>query len=103
MKNYRPLTCSSDRRAEMPANAEERRARIECALASLDHETRRVEQLGLEDPQVRCEQERRYWAFLAAVHAVTNPQSPVLSRQLACWLAGNFEPVAKVPNHSRIV
>jgi hypothetical protein len=91
MKAYRPLTPSSDRRAEIPPDVDGRRNHIERALTSLDHEARRVERLGLEDPQVRCEQERRYWAFLAAVHAVTHAESTILSRQIANWLAHDAE------------
>lgn len=86
MNAYRPVTSSSDRRADLPGDVEERRAHIERALVSLDGEARRVERLGLEDPQVRCAAERRYWAFLAAVHAVTNPQSTLLAHKLSSWL-----------------
>ena len=84
-----------------PSEPAARRDHIDRAMASLDDEARRVERLGLENPQVRVSEERRYWAFLAAVHAVTNPDSPVLSRELANWLAGNSEPKAELPGDSR--
>ena len=101
MNAYRPVTGASDRRAEMPADAAARLDHIDRAIASLENESRRVERLGLENPQVRCEQERRYWAFLAAVHSVTQRDTPILSRQLASWLHGSFEPITSLADEAR--
>lgn len=65
-----PLTASADRSAPVPIGTAERLDRIAAALRSLEGERRRLERLGLEWPLARCHQERRYWEFLRAMHAI---------------------------------
>jgi len=62
-----PLTRSSDPSRTMPAGAGGRLDQAHAALASLDHERRRLERLGLETPLARCHEQIRYWRFVAAL------------------------------------
>jgi hypothetical protein len=68
------LTASADPAREVPAGSADRADRIECALQSLDHEERRLLQLGLELPLLRCREQRRYWQFLQGVFAVAGDE-----------------------------
>ena len=65
-----PLTRSSDPSRSMPAGAGGRVDEARAALASLDHERRRLERLGLEIPLARCHEQIRYWRFVAALVAL---------------------------------
>ena len=65
-----PLTASADPRREMPAGAGSRRDRIDAALATLAAEERRLARLGFELPMARCREQRRYWSFVSALHAL---------------------------------
>ena len=65
-----PLTRSSDPSRPMPAEAAGRLDQAHAALASLDHERRRLERLGFETPLARCHEQIRYWRFVAAVVAL---------------------------------
>ena len=49
--------------------------RIHAALASLRHEERRLERLGLETPLARCRAQRRYWEFLPALFSSAGQDS----------------------------
>jgi hypothetical protein len=75
----RPVTRAADRRAPMPSDLETRIDHIDRAQASLADETRRLERIGFEDPLRRCHEERRYWNFLAAVHAMAAPVEPEMN------------------------
>jgi hypothetical protein len=55
----------------MPADAGGRLDHARAALASLDHERRRLERLGLEIPLARCHDQIRYWRFVAGLLAVS--------------------------------
>jgi hypothetical protein len=59
----------------MPASDAERQDQIRIALRSLNAEQARLERLGFELPLARCHAERRYWSFLAAVHALPSDGS----------------------------
>jgi hypothetical protein len=54
----------------MPAGTGGRLDQARAALASLDHERRRLERLGLETPLARCHEQIRYWRFVAALVAL---------------------------------
>jgi hypothetical protein len=65
-----PITASADPRREMPAGAGSRHDGIDAALATLAAEEQRLARLGLELPMARCREQRRYWNFLRALHAL---------------------------------
>jgi len=67
---HEPLTRSSDPSRTMPAGSGGRLDQAHAALASLDHERRRLERLGLEMPLARCHEQIRYWRFVAALVAL---------------------------------
>lgn len=73
MSTLRPVTPAADRAAALPATLEQRLDHIDRARAALADEARRLERIGFEDPLSRCHEERRYWNFLAAVHAMAAP------------------------------
>jgi hypothetical protein len=73
----------------MPVSIEARRDAIERAQRSLDHEARRLQRIGFETPLERCQEERRFWNFLAAVHA--DGTAPVFEDRPT-----SIEPVRKV-------
>ena len=73
------ITPSADLALEIPTGSGARLDRIQAALASLFHEERRLERLGLETPLVRCRAQRRYWEFLSALFS-TSGQDSVAAR-----------------------
>ena len=54
----------------MPEHPGARRDEIAAALRTLADESRRLERLGLSAALERCDQARRYWRFLDAMHAM---------------------------------
>lgn len=78
MSDRAPVTVAADRGRAIPDAPGARADRIAAALASLGEEQRRLERLGFEDPLRRCHQERRYWAFLAALFHMSD--APPVSR-----------------------
>jgi len=66
---------SADPALEIPAGSGARFDRIHAALASLRHEERRLERLGLETPLARCRAQRRYWEFLSALFSCAGQDS----------------------------
>ena len=88
----RAVTPSADPALEIPAGSGARIDRIDAALASLRHEERRLERLGLETPLVRCRAQRRYWEFLSALFS-TSGQEPVAPRpgEQGTWRAPGRE------------
>ena len=62
---------SADPALEIPAGSGARFDRIHAALASLRHEERRLERLGLETPLAQ----RRYWEFLSALFSSAGQDS----------------------------
>jgi hypothetical protein len=71
-----PVTPPSDRARPIPASDAARQDQIHTALRSLVDEQARLERLGFELPLARCHAERRYWSFLAAVHALPRGAAP---------------------------
>ncbi len=79
MSAPRPVTPAADRRAALPAGLDQRLDHIARARATLAEEARRLERIGFEDPLCRCREERRYWDFLAALHAMAVPAAPAFA------------------------
>jgi hypothetical protein len=69
------VTPSSDPMRAIPGSPGERRLAIDAALSSIAHEEHRLERLGFEWPLARCREQRRYWQFVAALHAMTEGES----------------------------
>jgi len=69
------LTPAADPRRAMPESSDERSWAIEAALASLRDEERRFALLGFEAPLACCHQQRRFWEFVQAVHALPEMRS----------------------------
>ncbi len=69
-----PLTAAADPRRVMPGTPVARLDAVRGAIASLEHERRRLERLGLELPLARCEQQLRYWRFLDGLMSVAAGQ-----------------------------
>lgn len=67
MSPFAPLTRAADPAAEMPGRAGARLDAAHAAVASLRHEQRRLQRLGLETPLARCDHELRFWSFVSAV------------------------------------
>ncbi len=67
MSPFAPLTRAADPSAEMPARAGARLDAAHAAVASLRHEQRRLQRLGLETPLARCGHQLRFWTFVSAV------------------------------------
>ena len=64
------LTPSAERSRPIPTAAIERGFEIEAAVATLRSEELRLERIGLEWPLARCREQRRYWEFVGALHAI---------------------------------
>jgi hypothetical protein len=64
---FAPLTRAADPAAEMPVGPGARLDAAHAAVASLRHEQRRLQRLGLETPLVRCAHQLRFWSFVSAV------------------------------------
>ena len=67
MSAFAPVSLASDPRRAMPASAPSRLDAAEAAVASLTHEQRRLERLGLEWPLARTARALRYWRFVRAL------------------------------------
>jgi len=74
----------ADPRRPMPERPAERGWAIESALQALDAEQRRLERLGFELPLARCREQRRFWEFVHAVHAMAPHESPAAAEP--AWL-----------------
>ena len=66
------LTSSADPARAIPRSAQEREWAIEAALRSLDDEAQRLHRLGFEIPLARCHEQRRFWSFVRAIHALAD-------------------------------
>jgi len=69
-----PIPCADPLRA-IPESAGERGFAIDAALETLRDEERRLERMGFEWPLARCRQQRRYWEFVGALHAMTEREA----------------------------
>lgn len=67
MSPFAPLTRTADPASEMPGHAGARLDAANAAVASLRHEQRRLQRLGLETPLARCDHQLRFWTFVSAV------------------------------------
>jgi hypothetical protein len=82
------VTAAADRRAELPEGFDRRLDHIARARVSLAEEMRRLEQIGFELPLARCREERRYWDFLGALHAMAGPAAARVPPALREWSGG---------------
>ncbi len=64
---HAPLTASSDVTRPMPDSRVAQLDAARHAIASLEHEQRRLARLGFELPLARCHQQLRYWRFVESV------------------------------------
>jgi hypothetical protein len=80
-----PVTPGSDRARRMPSTPAARQDDIAAARRSLAAERRRLERLGLEPPLARCQEEVRYWDFLAALHSLPTRSGPLEERGGFTW------------------
>jgi hypothetical protein len=69
------VTPSCDPGREIPAEPGARLDQVAAALASLVHERRRCERLGLEIPLARVEAQLRYWRFLEGLFSAAGEES----------------------------
>ena len=77
------LTTSADLARAIPRSVDEREWVIEAALASLEQEERRLAALGFEVPLARCRDQRRFWEFVRAIHALDRGAAPPAFRSVA--------------------
>ena len=77
------LTLSADPARSIPAGADERRWQIDAALSSLGEEERRLVRLGFELPLARCQEQRRFWSFVRALHQIDPAGFSPSSRRIA--------------------
>src|SRR5205814_5676359 len=61
---------AADPRRAMPGPAGARRDAIDAAIRTLDDESRRFARMGFVRPLERCREARRFWSFVAALHAL---------------------------------
>jgi len=64
------LTASADPARAMPEGRDEREWAIEAALQSLERERCRLAAMGFELALGRCREQRRFWEFVRAIHAL---------------------------------
>jgi hypothetical protein len=64
------VTPAAELSRSIPAAAIERGFEIDAAVATLRGEERRLQRIGLEWPLARCREQRRYWEFVGALHAM---------------------------------
>ena len=84
MSTGRPwLTPSADPARAIPPSASEREWAIDAALVSLDAEERRLARLGFEVPLARCREQRRFWEFVHAIHALDRDDAAPGFRRIA--------------------
>ena len=77
------LTAASDPTREMPAHACDQLDQVTRTLDALAAEERRLQRLGFEIPLARCQNERRFWSFVAAVCTLAaEPESQRIGRSL---------------------
>ena len=77
------LTPSADPARAIPRSASEREWAIDAALVSLGAEERRLARLGFEVPLARCHEQRRFWEFVRAIHALDRGAAPPAFRSVA--------------------